>query len=66
MNQNNITCCVLTEREFSKAVGLSYAKIKAMRQSGEIVRYLQIGRRILYRPEHIEMFLRRYEVELAA
>jgi hypothetical protein len=66
MNQNNVVRFVLTEREFSKAIGLSYAKVKSMRQGGEITKYLQVGRRIMYKPEHIDLFLQNHEVELSA
>jgi predicted DNA-binding transcriptional regulator AlpA len=53
---------VLNEREFAQAVGLSYAKIKKMRQSGLFNGYCQVGRRILYRdPQHVEAFLSQFE-----
>lgn len=52
---------VLNEKQFAKTVGLSYQKVKQMRQKGE-VKYLRVGRRVLYRvPEHVELFLRRFE-----
>ena len=52
---------VLNEKQFAEAVGLSYQKVKQMRQRGT-VNHLRIGRRILYRfPEHVELFLNRFE-----
>lgn len=52
---------VLNERQFSAVVGLSYAKVKQMRRNGG-VRHLRVGRRVLYLfPEHVEMFLGKYE-----
>jgi hypothetical protein len=52
---------VLNEKQFAEAVGLSYQKVKQMRQKGT-VNHLRIGRRVLYRyPEHIESFLSRFE-----
>jgi hypothetical protein len=60
MNETIITR-VLNEKQFAEAVGLSYAKVKQMRQSGDI-KCLRVGRRVLYRfPEHIELFLNKFE-----
>jgi hypothetical protein len=60
MNEKIITR-VLNEKQFADAVGLSYAKVKQMRQHGG-VKYLRVGRRVLYRfPEHVESFLNKYE-----
>ena len=51
----------LNEKQFAKTVGLSYAKVKQLRQRGDI-KCLRVGRRVLYRfPEHIELFLNRFE-----
>jgi len=55
------TTRVLNEKQFARTVGLSYQKVKQMRQNGE-VKCLRIGRRVLYRnPEHVELFLSRFE-----
>ncbi len=60
MNEKIITR-VLNEKQFAEAVGLSYAKVKQMRQSGDI-KCLRVGRRVLYRfPEHVERFLQEHE-----
>ena len=51
----------INERVFAAAVGLSYQKVKQMRQNGE-VKHLRIGRRVLYYyPEHVEVFLANFE-----
>jgi predicted transcriptional regulator len=53
---------VLNEKQFAKAVGLSYAKVKQMRQRGDI-KCVRVGRRVLYRcPEHVEAFLNKFEI----
>jgi predicted transcriptional regulator len=60
MNEMIITH-TLNEKQFAKAVGLSYAKVKQMRQQG-FIKHSKVGRRILYKfPEHIEMFLSNFE-----
>jgi hypothetical protein len=52
---------VLNERQFSTIVGLSYANVKQMRRKGYI-KHLRVGRRVLYLyPEHVEIFLIKYE-----
>jgi hypothetical protein len=51
----------INERVFAATVGLSYQKVKQMRQNGE-VKHLRIGRRVLYYyPEHVDVFLARFE-----
>lgn len=64
-NKTNIR--VLNEREFAQAVGLSYAKVKQLRHSGQLKGYCRVGRRVLYRnPEHVEAFLSQFEKAAAA
>jgi hypothetical protein len=59
-NKNNSR--VLNERAFAQAVGLSYAKIKQMRQHGQIKGFCRVGRRVIYRnPEHVTQFLEQFE-----
>ena len=50
----------MTEGEFAKAVGLCRVTIWRLRQKGLVPHY-KIGRRILFRKEHIEQFLKTYE-----
>lgn len=50
----------LNEREFCEAVGISRITAWRMRNDGRLP-HLKIGRRILFRPEHIEAFLRQFE-----
>jgi hypothetical protein len=51
----------INERVFATTVGLSYQKIKQMRQQGGL-KHLRVGRRIFYLyPEHVEDFLRKFE-----
>jgi len=60
--ENKINSRVLNERAFAHAVGLSYAKVKQLRQRGIIKGYCRIGRRIIYRnPEHVTQFLDQFE-----
>jgi hypothetical protein len=51
----------IDERVFAATVGLSYQKVKQMRQNGE-VKHLRVGRRVLYLyPEHLDAFLAKFE-----
>jgi hypothetical protein len=62
IKMENKTNRVLNERAFAETVGLSYAKIKQMRQRGQIKGYCRVGRRVIYRnPEHVTMFLKQFE-----
>jgi DNA-binding Xre family transcriptional regulator len=50
----------IKEREFARLVGLSLANLQRLRKRGEVA-HLRVGRRILYLvPEHLEMFIKRY------
>lgn len=60
--ENKTNNQVLNERAFAQTVGLSYAKVKQLRQRGIIKSYCRIGRRIIYRnPEHVTQFLEQFE-----
>jgi hypothetical protein len=50
----------LTEKQFAAACGLSYGYIKTLRRR-KLITYLRVGRRVLYLPEHVELFLRGHE-----
>jgi hypothetical protein len=50
----------LTEKEFAAVCGLSYGYIKTLRRRG-LISCLRVGRRVLYLPEHITLFLKGYE-----
>lgn len=59
-NRTNIQA--LNEREFAKAVGVSYAFVKKLRQQGIFKGYCRVGRRIVYEsPKHVEAFFRLFE-----
>ncbi|MDT7542783.1 MAG: hypothetical protein QOE33_2687 [Acidobacteriota bacterium] len=57
---NNAELKAMNERQFAKAVNLSYGKVKQMRQRGQI-KHCRVGRRVIYKPEHIGMFLNEFE-----
>ncbi len=60
--ENKTNSRVLNERAFARTVGLSYAKVKQLRQRGIIKCFCRVGRRILYRnPEHVTQFLEQFE-----
>jgi len=62
---NAVNNRVLNEREFSRVVGLSYAKIKSLRQQGIIKCFCRVGRRVIYKyPEHVNIFLKQFEQEI--
>lgn len=50
----------MNERQFAKAVNLSYGKVKQMRQRG-LIRHCRVGRRVLYKAEHVGIFLSQFE-----
>jgi hypothetical protein len=59
--ENKIISRVLNERAFAQTVGLSYAKVKQLRQRGIIKYFCRVGRRILYKnPEHVTQFLEQF------
>jgi excisionase family DNA binding protein len=58
--ENRNTYQVLTERAFAQAVGLSYAKVKELRRQG-LIKHCRVGRRVLYRREHVDIFLKQFE-----
>lgn len=61
MMEEKVMISVLNEKQFAKVVNLSYAKVKQMRQRG-LITHSRVGRRVLYKyPDHVEMFLNRYE-----
>lgn len=61
MTEEKVMTRVLNEREFARAVNLSYAMVKKMRQQG-LITHSRVGRRVLYKyPEHVELFLSRHE-----
>ena len=51
---------VLTEAEFCAAVDISRTTARQLRRTGKLP-YCRIGRKILYRPEHVEIFLQSAE-----
>lgn len=51
---------VLTEKEFAAVCGLSYGYVKTLRRRG-LIACLRFGRRVLYMPEHVELFLKGHE-----
>jgi predicted site-specific integrase-resolvase len=51
----------LTERQFASVCGLSYGYIKRLRRRGLIPYHLRFGRRVLYKPSHVERFLMEHE-----
>jgi hypothetical protein len=61
--ENKINIRALNEREFARAVGISYSLLKKLRQQGAFKGYCRVGRRILYRvPEDVDGFLRQFSV----